>query len=56
MVPAEEGAAAAAARSERIAWLELRGYRAVAVGVAEIEADLAEALDRLAGELLPSKA
>ena len=56
VVPAEEGAAAAAARSERIAWLELRGYRAVAVGVAEIEADLAEALDRLAGELLPSKA
>ena len=56
VVPVEEGAAAAAARSERIAWLELRGYRAVAVGAAEIEADLAEALDRLAGELLPSKA
>ena len=56
VVPVEEGAAAAAARSERIAWLELRGYRVVAVGVAEIEADLAEALDRLAGALLPSKA
>jgi tRNA/rRNA methyltransferase len=56
VVPAEEGAAAAAARSERIAWLEQRGYRVVAVGVAQIEADLAGALDRLAGKLLPSKA
>jgi len=56
VVPAEEGAAAAAARSERIAWLEQRGYRVVAVGVAEIEADLAGALDRLAGGLLPFKA
>jgi len=33
-----------------------RGYRVVAVGVAEIEADLAGALDRLAGGLLPFKA
>ena len=56
VVPAEEGAAAAAARSERIAWLEQRGYRVVAVGVAQIEADLAGTLDRLAGELLPYKA
>lgn len=56
VVPTGEGAAAAGARAERIAWLEQHGYRIVTIDVAESEADLPAALDRLAGELFPSKA
>ena len=57
VVPAGESAAAAAARAERIAWLEQHGYRIVTTGMAEIEGNLALTLDRLAGELdFPSKA
>jgi tRNA/rRNA methyltransferase len=57
VVPAGESAAAAAARAERIAWLEQHGYRIVTTEMAEIEGDLARALDRLAGDLdFPSQA
>jgi tRNA/rRNA methyltransferase len=50
MVPDDESPAAAKARTERIAWLEQRDYRVIAVPVAQIEADLADVLDRLAAE------
>ncbi|HEY6256663.1 MAG TPA: TrmJ/YjtD family RNA methyltransferase [Xanthobacteraceae bacterium] len=60
MVPDAESAPAAAARAERIAWLAQRGYRVVAVPIAQIESDLSAVLDRLGRELaaigLPSKA
>jgi tRNA/rRNA methyltransferase len=51
MVPDNESAPAAAARAQRIAWLQQRGYRIIAVPAAQIEADLAGVLDRLAAEL-----
>jgi tRNA/rRNA methyltransferase len=51
VVPQDETVPAAAARAERVSWLEERGYRIIAIAVAEIEGDLASALDRLAGEL-----
>ncbi len=47
LVPADEGAAAAAARAEKRAWLAERDYKIVAVPAAAIEADLAGVLDRL---------
>jgi tRNA/rRNA methyltransferase len=50
MVPDDESPAAATARTERIAWLEHRDYRVIAVPVAQIGADLAGVLDRLAAE------
>jgi tRNA/rRNA methyltransferase len=60
MVPQNESAQAAAARTERTAWLEQRDYRVITVAVAQIENDLAGVLDRLAGDVgaagLPSKA
>jgi tRNA/rRNA methyltransferase len=60
MVPDDESAQAAKARTERTTWLEQRDYRVIAVPVAQIEADLAGVLDRLAAEVdaagLPSKA
>jgi tRNA/rRNA methyltransferase len=60
MVPDDESAPAAKARTERIAWLRERDYRIVAIPVGEIEGDLAGVLDRLAAALdaagLPSKA
>jgi tRNA/rRNA methyltransferase len=60
MVPQNESAQAAAARTERTAWLEQRDYRVIAIAVAQIEEDLAAVLDRLAGDVgaagLPSKA
>jgi tRNA/rRNA methyltransferase len=51
MVPDDESAPAAEARAQRIVWLEERGYRIIAVPVAEIEGDLAGVLDRLAADL-----
>jgi tRNA/rRNA methyltransferase len=50
MVPDDESPAAARARAERIAWLEQRDYRVIAVPVAQIEADFAGILDRLAAK------
>ena len=52
VVPTAEGAAAAAARAARIAWLEQRGYRVIAVPVMQIETDLDQALARLSGALV----
>src|SRR5215469_6619245 len=51
VVPAGESAAAAAARAERIAWLEQHGYRVIAVPMLQIETDLGQALARLADAL-----
>jgi tRNA/rRNA methyltransferase len=59
MLPHDESAQAAKARAERTVWLEQRGYRVIAVPVAQIEDDLAGVLDRIAREVdagLPSKA
>jgi len=39
-------------RAARQAWLEARGYRVIAIKVADIEADLASQLDRLQSSLL----
>jgi tRNA/rRNA methyltransferase len=51
LLPDEESAPAAAARAQRIAWLQQRGYRIIAVPAAQVEADLAATLDRLAAEV-----
>ena len=48
MVPDDESPPATRARAERTAWLEQRDYRIITVPVAQIEGDLAGALDRLA--------
>jgi len=48
LVPADETAAAAANRAARRAWLVGRGYRVIDVPAAEVEADQARVLDRLA--------
>ncbi len=41
-------------RAARRAWLEARGYRVLTMAVADVEADLAAELDRLASELAKS--
>jgi tRNA/rRNA methyltransferase len=51
VMPAEESPAAAATRAERIAWLEQRGYRVIAVPVVQIEAELDQALAHLSDAL-----
>ena len=60
MVPDDESAPAAAARAQRTAWLEERGYRIIVLEVSLIERDLSAALDGLAAAVdaagLPSKA
>src|SRR5262249_23253521 len=48
LVPGEESAAAAKARTDKHAWLAERGYRVLPVRIAEIEADVAKVLDGLA--------
>jgi tRNA/rRNA methyltransferase len=53
LVPHEESAAAVAARSQKRAWLAERDYRIVEIGTAEVEADLAATLDRLARAISP---
>ena len=53
LVPADESAAAAAARTQKRAWLAERGYRIVEIGTAEVGADLAVTLDRLARAISP---
>lgn len=56
---ADESDAMAKGRTEKHAWLTERGYRIVMVDVAELEADAAKVLDRLAVEIAaeaPSKA
>ena len=53
LVPADEGAAAAQARSERRAWLQQRGYRVVEIMAAMIEAQLDRVLSDLALHVEP---
>src|SRR6516165_4182364 len=48
LVPAQENAAVAKARTERRAWLIERGYRVLDVDASAVEADLPRVLDRLA--------
>jgi len=47
IVPADETAEAAKARSDKRAWLAARGYTVVTVTAAEVETDLTAALSRL---------
>ena len=56
LVPDGEANEAAGARVERRQWLEERDYRIVAVSAGEVEADVAQVLDRLAARIaaLPS--
>ena len=57
-VPPDEGEAARRTRAERRAWLAERGYRVIELAAEEVEADVAEALDRLHAALsasVPSK-
>jgi tRNA/rRNA methyltransferase len=48
LVPSDEGEAAAKQRAERAAWLVERDYRVVNLMAAEVERDIAGALDGLA--------
>jgi tRNA/rRNA methyltransferase len=54
LVPADESEVAATARAAKQAWLAERGYRVLAVGIAEVEADAGGVLDRLAAEIAVS--
>jgi tRNA/rRNA methyltransferase len=54
LAPREESAAALETRARKRAWLEERGYRVLAVAEAEIEAGVANVLDRLADSLSPT--
>jgi tRNA/rRNA methyltransferase len=51
LLPAAESPAAGMARAERRAWLAARDYRALAVTMAAVDADVAAVLDGLAGAL-----
>ncbi len=53
LVAGDESAEARKTRGERCAWLTARDYRVVEVAVADVEADAAKVLDRLA-DALPS--
>jgi tRNA/rRNA methyltransferase len=48
LVPASESAEAAATRAARRAFLEEREYKVVAMKTADVEADIAAELDKLA--------
>jgi tRNA/rRNA methyltransferase len=52
LVPADESAAAVHARAERRGWLDERGYRVVNVAAADVEADVARVVDRLADAII----
>jgi tRNA/rRNA methyltransferase len=51
VVPIEESAERAKARSEKATWLEERGYRVVAIKQADLDRDLPAVLDSLAAAL-----
>jgi tRNA/rRNA methyltransferase len=51
LVPAAEETAAAKLRAERRDWLTERGYRLTTIATADVEADVAAVLDRLAAML-----
>jgi len=47
LVPADESAAAAAARGQKRVWLEAHDYKVVQIFAGDVESDMAAALDRL---------
>jgi len=51
LVNPDESVSIGADRAVRRAWLESRSYRVIEIGAADVEADLAGELDRLAAEL-----
>jgi len=53
LVPPQESADAQAGRADKRAYLVERGYRVVEVRAAEVEKDVAGALERLASEIAP---
>jgi len=53
LVPHEESAAAAAARTQKRAWLMERDYRVIAIGAREVDANAADVLERLARAIKP---
>jgi tRNA/rRNA methyltransferase len=53
LVPADESAAAVAARAQKRAWLTERDYRIVEIETGEAETDLTAVLDRLARAISP---
>jgi tRNA/rRNA methyltransferase len=53
LVPVEESAAAAKTRADKYAWLAERGYTIVEAPVADVEADIGQALDKLAEKIRP---
>ena len=55
LVPEAEAEAAKKSRAERHAWFAERNYSVIELGVADVEADLGRALDRLAAAVSPSE-
>jgi tRNA/rRNA methyltransferase len=51
LIPPEENDTAITARAERRAWFTERGYRVIDVSVAEVERDIAAALNNVAASL-----
>jgi tRNA/rRNA methyltransferase len=51
LVPVRESEAAATVRDGRRRWLQERGYRVLEVAASGVEADLAQVLERLAGDI-----
>jgi len=51
LLPAQESTAAAALRAKKHAWLAERGYRVIEIAEADLEADVASVLDRLAAAI-----
>src|SRR5215467_1008791 len=51
LVPGDESAEAAQSRADKRAWLEARDYRVCEVTARQVEADVAAALDGIAGKL-----
>ena len=55
LVPADEGGIAAIARKEKRAWVAARGYEILEAKAADVEADLAQVLDRLQRAIAAAK-
>ncbi len=55
LVPADENAAAAAARAQKNAWLAAHNYTVVAILAGEVESDTAAALDRIEAAIARSQ-
>jgi tRNA/rRNA methyltransferase len=51
VVPADETAAAAAARGQKRAWLEAHNYKVLGIIAGDIESDMAAALERIGGAI-----